>query len=253
MVVKLTEDRPEKVRIVTGIDRTQYLFKTVVLANALINIVILSLIWYFFGLNFYSLLYLILAFMAVLATVAILTGFDRYSFIRIVCFLPSLMVTPNIIIIVGSGSHHFGREFSLLVAFSLLYILSMTLYEVLAIKKNPTFIKTAKKGLGKVDLNYYCKPEMSMNLLELSPIKRNSAWIRTGIIGLIQRLAIGVMILLLIASFLFKSAEDGYLVTWFFLSIAGVILGIMGRPMLVALSAEQVAVYYLQRELNSET
>jgi hypothetical protein len=60
------------------------------------------------------------------------------------------------------------------------------------------------------------------------------------------------MFLFFLASFLFIDAEDGYLVSDFLFSIGGIILGVMGRPMLVAIGAEQVAVFMLEKEFNSK-
>ena len=92
---------------------------------------------------------------------------------------------------------------------------------------------------------------MGMSLVKLSPIKRSSAWIRTGFFGFLQKIAIGFIILLFIASFFFNEFENGHLVTWFLLSIASILLGILGRPMWIVFAIEQIAVYYLQKELNS--
>jgi hypothetical protein len=252
MVTNKTSVHSDRIRIVAGFDQITPYFKKAFAANIGVNLTILAMVLYSFGMNFYSLLYLVCVLLSVLATIPVLAGFDRYSFIRVIIILPTLLMTHNIIIIVGSASSYFGAEFSICVAFSLLYIFFMTIYEILTIKKNSAFLKTAKKGLGKIGTDYYCKPEMSLNLLDLSSIKRNSAWIRAGTIGFLQKITIVLMFLFFLASFLFIDAEDGYLVSDFLFSIGGIILGVMGRPMLVAIGAEQVAVFMLEKEFNSK-
>ena len=252
MVTKLIEHNSKSIFVVTGVNSNELMFKKITIANAGVNILILAVILFFFGVNFYSSLYLISVFLSTLATIAVLSGLDKYSWLRMMTQLPSLLVTHNIIIIIGSASSYIGKELSFCVVASLLYILFMTLYEVRGIKRNPKFFQTAKNGLEKkIGLNYYCKPELGANLLHLSPIKRSDAWIRIGILGFLQKIMIAVILLLLFFSFFFANVGEDHLVSGFFFSIAGILTGIMGRPTLVTLSALLLAVFMLEKELNS--
>jgi hypothetical protein len=68
--------------------------------------------------------------------------------------------------------------------------------------------------------------------------------------GVLQKIMIGLLFLLLAASFLFDKVGEGLVASGFLLSIAGIILGLMGRPMLVGIMAGQFAVFILEKELN---
>jgi hypothetical protein len=68
--------------------------------------------------------------------------------------------------------------------------------------------------------------------------------------GILQKIMIGLLFLLLAASFLFDKVGEELVASGFLLSIAGIILGIMGRPMLVGIMAGQLAVFELEKELN---
>jgi hypothetical protein len=251
MVVKNSNVDSGRIKIIAAFDRSAPYFKTAFIANASLSLLTLALVGYFIGVNIYTSIYLILVSVLVSATFVMLIGFSR-SFIRTMILLPSFFMPHNMIIFSGSVSEYFGSNFSYFVTLSFFYIWCMTLYEVLEIKRNSLFLHTAKNSLDKTGSNYYCKPEMSTNLLHLSPIKRSSGWIRVGIFGVFQKIVIGLLVLLLISSILFKEIGDGYLFSGFLLSIAGVLISIMGRPMLIALVVEQVAVFILEKELNSK-
>ena len=249
----MKKNNDERIRVIIGVHRDQYLFKQVLLANAGINAIILALVVYFLGINSYSSIYLISVILSVLATIIVLVGVDRSSLVRTIALLPSILLTHNIILIIGSGSHFFGPTFSFFVIFSLTYIISMTFYEVWAITRDLKFMPTARKNLGnKEGFNYYCKPDLGANLLQLSPIKRTSGWILFGIWGVLQKIVMAFLLFLLIASFLFKEVGEGFIVTWFLLSISGIIFSILARPLLVIILSQQLAVFTLEKELNAE-
>jgi hypothetical protein len=252
MVAEKKDYASNKVRIMTGSNRSGNNFNKAFLLNACVNLVTIALVLHFFGTNFYSLLYLFIVCISLVATLAILINFQGYSFIRSMVLLPSFLMSYNTIIIVGSASSNFGGIFSISVALSLMYVICMTVYEVRSITKKTTFINTAKKSLEKVGAVYYYKPDFSEKLLDLSPIKRNSGWIRYGILGYLQKIFIVIMFLFIAASFYIMEVEESYLASGFLLSIAGIIFGILSRPMIVAFSAEQIATFILEKELNAK-
>ena len=129
MVIKPPISVPHKIEIATGgINRTKNVINKIILVNSILTLILLFLVLYFFGNNFYSLLYLMMTAFSLLASLAVLTDLVRYSAIRFVIFLPSYFMPYNIIILVGSASYYFGTEIRICVLISLFYVLCFMFY-----------------------------------------------------------------------------------------------------------------------------